>query len=84
MLDIDEEDKEEALPHHSEKLATVFGLISNEAGVAIRKVKNLRICNDCHHVTKLISRIFNCEIVLTDDTRLHPFKDGMFSCKDYW
>ncbi|KAF8409373.1 hypothetical protein HHK36_005448 [Tetracentron sinense] len=42
LLDIDEEDKEEALARHSEKLAIAFGLISIADGVAIRIVKNLR------------------------------------------
>ncbi|MQL73824.1 hypothetical protein Taro_006141 [Colocasia esculenta] len=48
LYDIDEEEKEEALGHHSEKLAIGFGLISTEPGTPLRIVKNLRFCNDCH------------------------------------
>ncbi|OVA07981.1 Pentatricopeptide repeat [Macleaya cordata] len=84
LLDIDEEDKEHALAKHSEKLAIAFGLLSSSDGVAIRIVKNLRVCSDCHHVTKLISRIYNREIVVRDRTRFHHFKDGKCSCNDYW
>ncbi|KAL5709622.1 diacylglycerol kinase (ATP) [Ranunculus cassubicifolius] len=84
MVDIDEEDKEEALARHSEKLAIAFGLMCTSDGVPIRIVKNLRVCSDCHHVTKLISRIYNREIVVRDRTRFHLFKNGQCSCKDFW
>ncbi|XP_010277978.1 PREDICTED: pentatricopeptide repeat-containing protein At5g66520-like [Nelumbo nucifera] len=84
FLDIDEEDKEEALARHSEKLAIAFALIDNVNGVPIRIVKNLRVCSDCHTVTKLISKIYNREIVVRDRTRFHLFKDGSCTCKDYW
>lgn len=42
---------------HSEKLAIGFGLIT-AAGTTIRIIKNLCVCNDCHTVTKLISKIY--------------------------
>ncbi|XXG83339.1 hypothetical protein AAC387_Pa10g1117 [Persea americana] len=84
FYDIDEEEKEQALGHHSEKLAIGFGLISTAAATTIRIVKNLRVCNDCHTVTKLISKLCNREIVVRDRVRFHHFKDGECSCKDYW
>ncbi|XP_008803874.1 pentatricopeptide repeat-containing protein At5g66520-like [Phoenix dactylifera] len=84
LLDIDEEDKEDALARHSEKLAIAFGLISTVDGMAIRVLKNLRVCGDCHHVIKLISKVYDREIVVRDRTRFHLFKGGSCSCKDYW
>ncbi|KAL5972974.1 hypothetical protein ACLOJK_039781 [Asimina triloba] len=42
LLDIEEEEKEEALARHSEKLAIAFGLISTSNGTVIRIAKNLR------------------------------------------
>ncbi|XP_058077313.1 putative pentatricopeptide repeat-containing protein At5g40405 [Magnolia sinica] len=84
LYDIDEEEKEEALGHHSEKLAIAFGLISTVPGSTLRIVKNLRVCDDCHSWTKLISKICNREIVVRDRIRFHHFKDGVCSCKDYW
>lgn len=84
LLDIEEEEKEEALARHSEKLAIAFGLISTNDGTVIHIVKNLRVCNDCHHVTKLISKVYNREIVVRDRTRFHHFKEGRCNCKDYW
>ncbi|MQL94041.1 hypothetical protein Taro_026695 [Colocasia esculenta] len=63
LFDIEEEEKEDALCWHSEKLAIAFGLISLQEGVTIRIVKNLRVCHDCHDATKFISKIFNREIV---------------------
>ncbi|KAF2317975.1 hypothetical protein GH714_041299 [Hevea brasiliensis] len=84
LYDMDEEWKEGALSHHSEKLAIAFGLINTKPGTTIRIIKNLRICGNCHSATKLISKIFNREIIARDRNRFHHFKDGSCSCKDYW
>ncbi|CBI20594.3 unnamed protein product, partial [Vitis vinifera] len=73
---IDEEEKEDALSIHSEKLAIAFGLISTSEGTTIRVVKNLRICNDCHDAAKIISGIVKREIIVRDRSRFHHFKDG--------
>ena len=85
LHDIGEEDKENALSHHSEKLAVAFGLIScSSEGIPIRVNKNLRICGDCHVAIKLISKIYGREIIVRDRARFHRFKDGFCSCRDYW
>ncbi|XP_065851397.1 pentatricopeptide repeat-containing protein At1g08070, chloroplastic-like [Euphorbia lathyris] len=84
LYDMDEEWKEGALSHHSERLAIAYGLISTKAGTTLRIVKNLRVCGNCHSATKLISKIFNREIIARDRNRFHHFKDGCCSCKDYW
>ncbi|OMP09144.1 hypothetical protein COLO4_05756 [Corchorus olitorius] len=84
LQDVEEEWKEGALSHHSEKLAIAFGLISTKPGTTIRIVKNLRVCGNCHSATKLISKIFNREIIARDRNRFHHFKDGICSCNDYW
>ncbi|CAI8596622.1 unnamed protein product [Vicia faba] len=83
-LDIDEEEKETALFSHSEKLAVAFGLITIPPPAPIRIIKNLRICNDCHTVVKLISKAFDREIVIRDRHRFHHFKHGSCSCLDFW
>lgn len=84
LFDIEEEEKEDALCRHSEKLAIAFGFITLADGVPIRIVKNLRVCRDCHDATKVISKVFNREIVVRDRNRFHHFKDGECSCMDYW
>ncbi|XP_068663844.1 pentatricopeptide repeat-containing protein At5g66520-like [Aristolochia californica] len=84
LFDIEEEEKEHAVSYHSEKLAIAFGLISTKAGTTIRIVKNLRVCRDCHSAAKLISKVFNREIILRDRNVFHYFRDGFCSCKDYW
>nr|DAD38291.1 TPA_asm: hypothetical protein HUJ06_008932 [Nelumbo nucifera] len=84
LFDVQDEEKEHAVSYHSEKLAIAFGLISMEAGVPIRIVKNLRVCHDCHTVSKLISNIFSRDIVLRDRNVFHYFRDGCCSCRDYW
>lgn len=82
--DEDEGGKENALRLHSERLAIAFGLLHVKPGIPIRVFKNLRVCNDCHEVTKLISKIFGVEIIVRDRARFHHFKDGCCSCSDYW
>lgn len=77
-------EREDTLKLHSERLAIAFGLLNREPGAPIRIFKNLRVCNDCHEVTKLVSKIFDVEIVVRDRARFHHFKDGVCSCKDYW
>lgn len=84
LHDIGEEEKENALYHHSEKLAVAFGLISTSTGMPIQVIKNLRICGDCHSVIKLISKIYDREIIVRDRVRFHRFKQGSCSCRDYW
>ncbi|KAK9165865.1 hypothetical protein Scep_001056 [Stephania cephalantha] len=76
LHDIREEDKERVLGVHSEKLAIAFGLISTKPGTTIRIVKNLRVCADCHTVTKLISKITGRKIIVRDRNRFHHFVDA--------
>ncbi|KAM7475473.1 hypothetical protein LguiB_022716 [Lonicera macranthoides] len=83
-LEVDEENKEVSVSHHSEKLAIAFGLIRTSPGTAIRITKNLRVCMDCHSAIKMISKVFNREIVVRDRNRFHHFKEGSCSCNDYW
>ncbi|XP_073134986.1 pentatricopeptide repeat-containing protein At4g14820 [Henckelia pumila] len=83
-VDLDEDEKGEAVLWHSEKLALCYGLIRGERDSCIRIIKNLRICQDCHYFMKLASKVFDKEIVVRDRTRFHHCKDGLCSCKDYW
>ncbi|KAG2398218.1 hypothetical protein LR48_Vigan08g207500 [Vigna angularis] len=84
LHDIGEEDKENALNYHSEKLAVAYGLISTGDGTPIQVIKNLRICVDCHDVIKIISIVYKREIIVRDRARFHRFKEGVCSCRDYW
>ncbi|CAL4912002.1 unnamed protein product [Urochloa decumbens] len=84
MFDIEDEEKEHTLVHHSEKIAIAFSLLTTEPGETIRVAKNLRVCSDCHTAIKLISRITNREIIVRDNNRFHCFRDGHCSCNDYW
>ncbi|KAF9609815.1 hypothetical protein IFM89_018669 [Coptis chinensis] len=84
LRDVEEEEKEEMVGTHSEKLAIAFALIVSEAGSVIRVVKNLRVCGDCHAAIKVISKLTGREIIVRDNNRFHSFKDGVCSCKDYW
>ncbi|XP_068653534.1 pentatricopeptide repeat-containing protein At5g66520-like [Aristolochia californica] len=84
LFDLVEEEKEQAVAWHSEKLALAFGLMSTEEGTPIRITKNLRICDDCHTAMKSISQVYKREIIVRDRSRFHTFEDGSCICQDYW
>ncbi|KAL1203686.1 Pentatricopeptide repeat-containing protein [Cardamine amara subsp. amara] len=84
LQDLEGEQMEDSLRHHSEKLALAFGLITLPFGKVIRIRKNLRICGDCHVFCKLVSKLENRGIVIRDPIRYHHFEDGQCSCGDYW
>ncbi|OVA04359.1 Pentatricopeptide repeat [Macleaya cordata] len=84
LRDLDEEMKVKLLWGHSERLAISFALISTPSGSLIRITKNLRVCGDCHTVTKYISKIVRRQIIVRDANRFHHFVDGICSCGDYW
>ncbi|KAK9065298.1 hypothetical protein SSX86_016681 [Deinandra increscens subsp. villosa] len=83
-FDIDDEEKETTLFRHSEKLAIAFGLMVTNPPTPIRIMKNLRICNDCHTLAKLVSKAFDREIVVRDRHVFHHFRQGSCSCMEYW
>ncbi|XP_057493113.1 pentatricopeptide repeat-containing protein At1g14470-like [Actinidia eriantha] len=84
LRDVEEEEKEEMVGTHSEKLAIAFALLVSEAGAVIRVVKNLRVCWDCHMAIKMISELERREIMVRDNNRFHCFSSGQCSCNDYW
>ncbi|XP_006339636.1 pentatricopeptide repeat-containing protein At4g37170-like [Solanum tuberosum] len=84
LHDVEEEQKEENLSYHSEKLAVAFGIIATPPGTQIKVFKNLRTCVDCHTAIKYISKIEERRIIVRDSSRFHCFEGGSCSCKDYW
>ncbi|KAL9276093.1 hypothetical protein ACSQ67_026362 [Phaseolus vulgaris] len=74
----------EMIDEMREKLEDVgYTPVSLAPGVPIRIVKNLRICDDCHNATKLLSKIYGREIIVRDRNRFHHFQEGSCSCCDY-
>ncbi|KAL8550774.1 hypothetical protein ACS0TY_000015 [Phlomoides rotata] len=53
LHEVEEEQKEQYLFQHSEKIALAYGLISSAEAKPIRIFKNLRVCGDCHAAMKL-------------------------------
>ncbi|XP_024528531.1 pentatricopeptide repeat-containing protein At3g24000, mitochondrial-like [Selaginella moellendorffii] len=84
LANVPDEEKEWALCGHSEKLAIACALVNSAPGTAIRIVKNLRVCDDCHEATALISRLEGRTIVCRDAVRFHRFVDGSCSCGGFW
>ncbi|CAL9119895.1 unnamed protein product [Musa acuminata var. zebrina] len=81
---MDEEEKENALSCHSEKLAIAFGILATPPGRTIRIAKNLRTCIDCHTFAKILSAVYDRLVIIRDRSRFHHFRGGRCSCDDYW
>lgn len=80
-----EAEKIDALCQHSEKLALCLGLLLTPPHAPLRITKNLRVCGDCHAVTKKISKLYQRDIVVRDRSRFHHFTpDGCCSCNDFF
>lgn len=84
LHDVDDEEKNNLLAEHSEKLALAYGLLTTLPGCPIRITKNLRVCGDCHSAFTYISKIVDHEIIVRDSSRFHHFKNGSCSCGGYW
>ncbi|KAL3819809.1 hypothetical protein ACJIZ3_005714 [Penstemon smallii] len=84
LQNVGDGEKQDTLWEHSERLAIAYGLLKTKAPVVIRVVKNLRVCVDCHEVTKTISKLYGREIVVRDRVRFHKFVNGACSCRDFW
>ncbi|XP_044494251.1 pentatricopeptide repeat-containing protein At5g50990 isoform X1 [Mangifera indica] len=84
LMDVSEEEKEENLYLHSEKVALAYGILKTSPGTEIRISKNLRICYDCHSFIKIISKLLNRVTIVRDRIRFHRFEGGLCSCGDYW
>lgn len=84
LMDVSEEEKEENLNCHSEKLALAYGVLKTSPGIEIRISKNLRICYDCHCWIKMVSKVLSRVIIVRDRIRFHHFDGGICSCGDYW
>ncbi|KAK7303578.1 hypothetical protein RJT34_14488 [Clitoria ternatea] len=80
LQDVEDDEKEQILTSHSERLAIAFGIINTPPKSPIRIFKNLRVCRDCHNATKYISKITERDIIVRDSNRFHHFKDGICSC----
>ncbi|AET05631.1 putative tetratricopeptide-like helical domain, DYW domain-containing protein [Medicago truncatula] len=84
LHDVEEEEKEQILLYHSEKVAIAFGILNTSPSSRILVTKNLRICVDCHSAIKFITLLTEREITVRDASRFHHFKDGICNCQDFW
>lgn len=84
LRDVEEEQKQNELLLHSEKIAVVFGIMNMATGLPIRIMKNLCICGNSHTFMKFMSNVTQGKIVVRDGNRFHHFRDGSCSCNDYW
>ncbi|KAL8544430.1 hypothetical protein ACS0TY_004834 [Phlomoides rotata] len=81
---VDQEERNERLQNHCEKLALAFAILNIPVGTPITIKKNIRVCGDCHAAFKFVSKLIDREIILRDTNRFHHFCGGSCSCNDYW
>ncbi|KAF6163788.1 hypothetical protein GIB67_012147 [Kingdonia uniflora] len=84
LHDVEEEEQDDILQTHSEKLAVAFGIMKIDPLMSIQVTNNLRMCNDCHSVFKFVSSAYQRKVVVRDANRFHHFEGGSCSCGDYW
>ncbi|XP_051133692.1 pentatricopeptide repeat-containing protein At3g16610 [Andrographis paniculata] len=82
--DVGEEEKEQILLYHSEKLAVTYGVLRLKDRKAITVTKNLRVCGDCHSFLKYVTVVTKREISVRDTSRFHHFRHGLCSCGEFW
>lgn len=83
-MDVLEEEREENLNVHSEKVAVAYCVLKTGPGTEIRVSKNLQTCEDCHEWMKVVSKVLSRVILVRDRIRFHKFEKGACSCNDYW
>ncbi|KAL0490580.1 pentatricopeptide repeat-containing protein [Acrasis kona] len=79
-----QEQIENHLWEHSEKLALAANLVLSKPNDRIRITNNLRMCKDCHQAVKNISMEVDRTIEIRDANRWHVFYNGKCSCKDVY
>ncbi|KAL8526991.1 hypothetical protein ACS0TY_016021 [Phlomoides rotata] len=84
VYDVSDEEKRRIVMNHSEKLALAYALLFRDDGSAVRIVKNLRICEDCHLFMCGVSGVTGREIIVRDNLRFHHFREGSCSCSNFW
>ncbi|GAB2223048.1 hypothetical protein Droror1_Dr00017183 [Drosera rotundifolia] len=84
LHDVQQEEKEEAIMSHSERLAAASSFLKSPTRQEVRIIKNLRACVDCHNAFKIISRIVGRKFIMRDAKRFHHVENGKCSCNDYW
>ncbi|KAJ7951938.1 Pentatricopeptide repeat [Quillaja saponaria] len=80
LHDVEEEQKQDELLYHSEKLALAYAILRTPNGAPIHIMKNLQVCADCHSFMKFASKTTHCKIIVRDVNRFHHFKDSSCSC----
>lgn len=81
---LDEEQKQQFLCHHNEKLVIAYGIINTPSGATITVIKNLPMRGDCHSLTKFTAKIVEHHIIVRDGNRCLHFINGKCYCGGYY
>ncbi|CAH9105572.1 unnamed protein product [Cuscuta epithymum] len=84
LQQVGDQERNEAIRYHSERIAIAFALITIPPERPIRVMKNLRVCGDCHNAIKFMSKCTGRVMIVRDNNRFHRFENGKCTCGDYW
>ncbi|XP_051130695.1 pentatricopeptide repeat-containing protein At5g03800 [Andrographis paniculata] len=91
LHEVEEHQKPNFLRYHSAKLAVTYGLLTavtatttTTTTAAIRVMKNVHLCGDCHTFFKYVSIVTRRVIEVRDASGFHCFARGECSCMDQW
>lgn len=79
-----EMENKERVYGYREEVAVVKELLNSKPRSSVFVITNMRICEDCYNILKLITNITGRELIKRDAKRFHFFKNGVCGCNDYW
>ncbi|RCV09669.1 hypothetical protein SETIT_2G047600v2 [Setaria italica] len=82
LHDVEEYQKRHFLMYHSAKLAAMYGILTAGTGRAVRVVKNIRMCGDCHSFLEHASAATGKVISVRDSSGFHIFRGGKCTCRE--
>ena len=78
---VQDENMEDVLCGHSEKIAIACALINTPEGTPICVTKNTHMCDHCHSTILLISMVEKRRIQVNDANCVHIFEGGRCICE---
>eukprot|EP00250_Pteridium_aquilinum_P004435 c14646_g1_i1 orf=1160-3871(-) len=80
-VDLKDQSKDCGTCHHTETLALAFGFLSTDYRNNLFIAKSGQMCCQCHLFAKLVSKVCDRQIIISDSCQLHRIQDGSCSCE---
>uniref|UniRef100_A0A0E0KCN1 Exonuclease domain-containing protein n=1 Tax=Oryza punctata TaxID=4537 RepID=A0A0E0KCN1_ORYPU len=79
LKDVSEEEREENLTVHSEKLAVAYSILKTIPRTEIMVSKNLQTCSDCHEWMKIVSKADAAPVKIIGQYCMENYRIDLFS-----